>query len=87
MITNVAIVTKVAWIFPNQSLRCAETHACLHVQCLLLLLYFNRNWNVSTNCSRTPQYQISRKSDQLFLSYFMRTDNVINRRFEGCECS
>jgi hypothetical protein len=39
--------------FPTQS------HVGLHEKCLLLLSDFNQNWNVSTEFSETPQYQIS----------------------------
>jgi hypothetical protein len=35
---------------------------------------FNQNWNVSTNFNKTPQYQISSKSVQLFSSCYVRTD-------------
>jgi hypothetical protein len=35
----------------------SETHAGLHVKCLLLY-EFNQNWNVWTNFSKTALYQI-----------------------------
>jgi hypothetical protein len=39
-----------------------ETHVGLHVKCPLFLSAFNQNWDVSTNFSLTPLYQIPLKS-------------------------
>jgi hypothetical protein len=36
-----------------------ETHIGLYAKCLLLLLSFNQNLNVFTDCSKSPQYQFT----------------------------
>jgi hypothetical protein len=40
---------------------------------------FNHSWNVSTNCSKTSQYQISSRSVQLFSSCYVRTGGQTDR--------
>jgi hypothetical protein len=72
MLTKATMVTEVAWTFPTQSLRRAETQVGLHVKCPLLLFDSNQKSKVSTNFIKTTQYQISLKSVQLFSSRFMR---------------
>jgi hypothetical protein len=54
------------WGFPTQSRPHAEKHLGLHVKYLLLVFNFNQNWDVLTNFSETPQYQISWNSVQWF---------------------
>jgi hypothetical protein len=54
------------WGFPTQSILHAEMHVGLHSKFLLFLSNLNQNWNVLTNFSSNPQYQISWKSVQWF---------------------
>jgi hypothetical protein len=56
-VTKITMVINVAWRFPTQSLRRAEPRVGSHVKCLLLLPKFNKNWNVSTNFSKTLKYK------------------------------
>jgi hypothetical protein len=67
--------------------QCAVMHVGLYVKCPLFFLYFNKNLNVFSDFSRTPQYQISWKSVWLLLSCFMCTDrrSSFNRHFAGMD--
>jgi hypothetical protein len=47
------------WGFLTQSHQHAVVCAGLHVKCPLLLPDFNQNWNLPTDFSKTPHYQIS----------------------------
>jgi hypothetical protein len=51
-----------------------EMYVYLHVKFPLLLFDFYQIWNESIVFNKTPQYQISRKSDQRFLSYYTLTN-------------
>jgi hypothetical protein len=37
----------------------AETYRSLHFECPIFVSDFNKDWNMPTRFSRTPQYQIS----------------------------
>jgi hypothetical protein len=49
-------------------------HVGLREMCQLLLSDFKQNWNLSTNFSKTPQYEISWSSIQQLSSFYMRRD-------------
>jgi hypothetical protein len=42
-----------------QSFLHTELHVSLHMKCLLFFPNLKQNWNVLTNSSKAPQYQIS----------------------------
>jgi len=54
----VTMVTKAAWVFHTQSFLYSEMHVGIYLKCLLLFTV-DQNWNVLTNFSKIPQYQIS----------------------------
>jgi hypothetical protein len=58
--TSATTVTNVvAWRFPFQSLRHAQTHTGPHVRYSIQQFNLNKNWNVSIDCSFTSPHQIS----------------------------
>jgi hypothetical protein len=56
-------------------------HAGIGVKCPLFLSDFNKNWYVSTNCSKTLQYQ-----DGCLLGMLNHGLVYIDRRFRGAYC-
>jgi hypothetical protein len=53
--TKTNMVIKVTCEFPTRLFLHTETNVILQVKLPLLLFDFNQMWNVSTNCTETPE--------------------------------